>query len=73
MEAVGPMIDDVDVFRAANMLIKQYGDDAPIRAAQRADEMLEQGDIDGQVVWKRILAAVEELSAKERPEGAVVH
>ncbi len=67
------MIDDVDVFRAANMLIKQYGDDAPIRAAQRADEMLEQGDIDGQVVWKRILAAVEELSAKERPEGAVVH
>ena len=67
------MIDDVEIFRAANLLIKQHGDDAPIRAAQRADKMLEDGDLDGQVVWKRILAAVEELSAKERPEGAVVH
>ena len=26
-----------------------------------ADELLEAGDIDGQAVWKRVLAAVDEL------------
>jgi hypothetical protein len=41
------MIDDKDVYRAASELIRQYGDDAPIRAAMRADEMLEMGDLDG--------------------------
>ena len=67
------MIDNVDVFHAANMLIKQFGEDAPIRAAQRADEMLEQGDIDGLAAWKRILATVNELLDKERPEDASLH
>jgi hypothetical protein len=30
-------------------------------AAGRADELLEDGDIDGSAVWRRILAAIEEL------------
>lgn len=67
------MIDDLNIYRAANELIKQHGDDAPIRAAQRADAMLDKGDLDGLAVWKRILAAVDELLAKERPEGEAVH
>ena len=46
---------------------------APIHAAMRADELLEAGDLDGLAVWKRILRAVDELLAKERPKGAVVH
>jgi len=39
----------------------------------RADEMLDAGDMDGQAVWKRILAAIEELQSKEPPEGERVH
>jgi len=39
----------------------------------RADELLAAGDLDGQAVWKRILAAVDELLSGERPEGAEVH
>ena len=39
----------------------------------RADAMLNAGDLDGQAVWKRVLAAVEELQSKELPEGAKVH
>jgi len=39
----------------------------------RADELLESDDVDGQTTWKRILAAVDELLSKERPEGAGVH
>jgi hypothetical protein len=34
------LIDDPDIFRAAKLLIDEYGDDAPIRAAQRADKLL---------------------------------
>lgn len=55
------MISDIDLWRAADILIKRYGDDAPIIAAQRADEMLAIGDVEGQLVWKRVLAAVNDL------------
>ena len=62
------MIDDPDIFRAAKLLIDQHGEDAALRAAQRADELLEEGDLDGSAVWGRILAAVEELR-RGRREG----
>ena len=39
----------------------------------RADELLDAGDLDGQTVWKRILAVVEELLSKEPLEGVKVH
>ncbi len=38
-----------------------------MEAAQRADAMLEQGSLDGQRVWKRVLAAVKEI---QRPMAA---
>ncbi len=31
------MISDLDIYRAAGVIIKQYGKDAPIHAAMRAD------------------------------------
>ncbi len=55
------MIPDLDIWRSANVLVKQHGADAPIRAAMRADAMLDKGDMDGYAVWKRILRAVGEL------------
>jgi hypothetical protein len=41
--------------------LDQHGVDAALRAAQRADELLAEGDVDGNAVWRRILVAVEEL------------
>ena len=61
------------IYRAAHLVIRQHGEDAPIRAAMQADEMLERGDLDGQAVWKRILKAIDELLSVERPEGEKVH
>ncbi len=55
------MIADLDIYRSANLLVKQHGRDAPIHAAMRADAMLGKGDLDGYAVWKRVLRAVEEL------------
>ncbi len=33
------MIPDLDIYRSANVLVKQHGPDAPIQAAMRADEV----------------------------------
>ncbi len=68
-----PVTSDLDIYRSANELIEQHGEDAPIHAAMRADELMEAGDMEGVAVWKMILKAIEELLAKERPEGAEVH
>ncbi len=59
--------------RAANILVKQHGEDAAIKAAMRADAMLEKGDLDGHAVWRRILRAVEELQGKLPKPGEAVH
>ncbi len=66
------MIPDLDIYRAAQALIKQHGEDAPIEAAMRADAMLEKGDLDGYAAWRRILWAVEELRSEERPKSATL-
>ena len=44
------MTSNIDIYQTANELIKQHGDDAPIHAAMRADELLNAGDMDGQAV-----------------------
>ena len=46
---------------AAKLLVDQRGEDAPIRATERADEMLEAGDIEGAAIWRAIMDAIEEL------------
>ncbi len=67
------MILDLDIYRTAQLLVKQYDQDAPIQAAMRADAMLEAGDLDGYAVWKRILRAVEELQGAAPKPGEAVH
>ena len=63
------MTSDLDIYRTANVLLKQHGQDAPIQAAMRADELLEAGDLEGCAVFKRVIKAVEEMLSKERPPG----
>ena len=67
------MTSDIDINRAASKLIEQFGEDAPIRAAMRHDDLLKVGDVDGCVVWKRTLKAIDELQSVGPPEGAGVH
>jgi hypothetical protein len=61
------MTADLDIYRAANILVNEYGpEQAPLMAAKRADALLELGDVDGQRVWKCVLRAVLELLRRER-------
>ena len=59
-------MDDRDIWRAANLLIQKHGQDAVLHASQRADELLDRGDMDGSRVWQRIHEAVQQL-LRERP------
>ncbi len=67
------MTSDLDIYRSANILIKQHGEDAPIQAAMRADAMLNKGDLDGVATWRRILRAVEEQQGTAPKPGEAVH
>ena len=55
------MTDEADIWRAAKLLVDQHGAEAPIHAAMRADELLAEGDVEGQLVWKLILNAAHDL------------
>ena len=68
------MVDEIDIYRSANLLIKQHGEDAAIFAAMQADACLEKGDLDGKVVWLTVIRAIEELlNASPPDQGASIH
>ena len=67
------MIDDRDVWAAAVLMVKRYGDDAMLEASERADQLLDEGDMAGGETWQRILSAIERLQAKAPAEGEKVH
>jgi len=55
------MIPELDIWRAANLLIRKHGADAELEAAKRADLMPGRGDDEGRLVWMRIRRAIEAL------------
>jgi triphosphoribosyl-dephospho-CoA synthetase len=67
------MTDDLDIWRAAQLLVKRHGPEAAIQAAMRADELLAEGDIDGQRIWLRIVKAIEELQRPKPEPGETIN
>jgi hypothetical protein len=49
--SLASMTSGLDIYRTANVLIREHGEDAALEAAQRTDAMLEKGALDG----KRLL------------------
>jgi hypothetical protein len=47
------MISELDIWRAANLLIRQHGADAELEAARLQDFMLDRGNIEGRHAWRR--------------------
>lgn len=60
-------LSERELWACAQKVIDRHGPDAEFHAAQRADELLENGDIDGQRVWKAILARIETWRAEHLP------
>jgi hypothetical protein len=60
------------VWRAANLMIEMFGEDAALKAAMRTDALLEQGDTEGFFAWKRITRAIGALCSSpqnKRPDS----
>jgi spermidine/putrescine-binding protein len=53
------VIEDPDIYRAAKLVMDQQGEEAATFAGDQANQLLEDGDIDGALVWRRILEAIE--------------
>ena len=47
------MIYDREIWQAAGVMVKRYGEDAATEAAMRADELLDEGDMDGSAASAR--------------------
>jgi hypothetical protein len=69
--SIGEMNSDPDIFRAAKLVMDQQGEEAATFAAGRADQLLEDGDIAGALVWRGILVAIEELQRGPQEDEAV--
>ena len=67
------MTSDLDILRAAQATIKAYGDATALHAAQRADELMAEGDMDGQRVWIRVEKAIDELWRTTPGEGELLN
>lgn len=64
------MISHREIWQTANVMVKRYGADAPIHAAMRSDELLDEGDLDGAATWRAVLRAIDELLS-DNPSGPV--
>jgi triphosphoribosyl-dephospho-CoA synthetase len=60
------MIPDRDVWQAALLIVKRYGDDAMHEAAEDADQLLDEGDMASAETWHRILNAIGSRSMMSR-------
>ena len=61
-------MEQIDIYRAANLIIQQHGKGAKAHAVQRILELHEANDLDGEWVWMGVFDAVLELEALG-PEG----
>ena len=63
------MIPDIDIWRCAQLMLNNYGDEAALEAAATADEWLAKGNIDAQHVWLRIARAIDDLQTVKPGEA----
>ena len=62
------VIPEIDIWRAATLMLKRYGREALDQSDRRIDELTAAGDHDGADTWRRISAAVVQL-ANTTPPG----
>ena len=65
------MIDDPDVFRAAQLLIEQRGECAAPYANLRGKGLLLRGHLEASELWHQIVAAIEDLQRGRRGDESL--
>ena len=59
-------VSDLDVWRAANQMLKMFPEDAELSAAQRADKALEMGDVFNLNLRSRVTMAIHPLNVRNQ-------
>ena len=57
------MVSNLDIWHAANLLIREHGNHAGLEAGRLEDLMLDRGDDEGRPVWMLVRRAIEALRA----------
>jgi hypothetical protein len=67
------VIPDIDMWRAALLMLKRHNKNARVRAIVSACDRLWEGDFTGSATWRRIFDMITMLLAKAPAEGEKVH
>ena len=62
------MITEIDIWRAAQLMLRWYGDTAQTESIKRIEELAASDDFAGVAIWLRIIDAVDQL-ANTTPAG----
>ena len=66
------VIPEIDIWRAATLMLKRYGDKVLEQSTTRADELAADGDHAGADTWRRITTAVEQLANHAARTAALI-
>lgn len=61
----------IDIWRAAKLLVDQHGESAWLEAAQRADQAIESGDTQAEANWRAVLTAINALQHDKRQDESL--
>ena len=67
------MIEEIDIYRSATVLIRQYGERALLEAMDRLKKYRRIGNVGGTDVWRRIADAIETLQIPSHLSTQTVH
>ena len=64
------MMTEIDVWRAAYLMLWWYGETAQEESARRADEFATDGDPAGEACWRRVIDVIGQL-VNTTPSGFI--
>src|SRR6476646_2743982 len=62
---VPSVIREIEIWRAAVLMVNRYADEAEANSFQRAEELAAEGDHAGAAIWRRVTVAIEKLKTME--------
>jgi hypothetical protein len=58
------MVEEMDIFRSAESLLRNHGPKAAMECAQMVDRWTARGDKEAAEVWRRVMIAVRKMQAQ---------
>ena len=64
---VPSVIQEIEIWRVAVLMIKRHSDEAEANSFVRAEELAAEGDHAGAAIWRRVTVAIEQLTDTTQP------